>query len=57
MPTITIQQFRATLAGGSGRDTLVRAYRKLSRRPELATVMRAVDWVAWPPAALPETNA
>ena len=57
MPTITIQQFRATLVGGSERDTLVRAYRKLSHRPDLASAMRAMDWVAWPPAASPETNA
>jgi len=57
MRTITIHQFRATLAGESDRDALVRAYRHLSRRPELATTMAARDWAAWPPAASPETNA
>ena len=55
MPTITIQQFRAFLAGGSGRNALVRAYRRLSRHPEAAAAMNAIGWREWPPAP-PETN-
>jgi len=46
MPTISIQEFRATLRGGSDRDVL--AYRRLARRPELAMAMRGGEWAAWP---------
>jgi hypothetical protein len=51
MPTMSIQQFRATLQRGSDRGVLVRAYRQLARRPELAMEMRGGEWAAWPAAA------
>jgi hypothetical protein len=47
MPRISIQQFRATLAGGARPGTLVRAYRELARRPELALGARYSDWPVW----------
>jgi len=56
MPRISIQQFRAAIAGRAD-DDAVRAYRELARRPALAVAMRGVDWVAWPPAAQTRTGA
>lgn len=53
MPRLTIQQFRATLTATAGDGVMVRAYRELARRPELATGMRSIDWGAWPPALSP----
>lgn len=50
MPRLSIQQFRATLTAAKGDGVLVRAYRELARRPELATGMRATEWAAWPAA-------
>jgi hypothetical protein len=50
MPRLTIQQFRATLAAGDGDGTLVRAYRELARRPDLASALRTTEWAAWPSA-------
>ncbi|HEU4562370.1 MAG TPA: hypothetical protein VFS20_31355 [Longimicrobium sp.] len=47
MPRLTIQQFRTTLDAGSGRGTLVHAYRELARRPELAARMNGNDWIPW----------
>ncbi|HVG45029.1 MAG TPA: hypothetical protein VM890_09875 [Longimicrobium sp.] len=47
MPRIGIQQFRAALAGRSSPDALVRAYRELTRRPELAARMVYGDWPIW----------
>jgi hypothetical protein len=55
MPRVSIQQFRATLAGRSDQGAAVRAYRALARRPE-AAAMTFVDWVAWPPAAAPAAS-
>lgn len=57
MPRITIQQFRAKLAGCADTNAAVRAYRNLARHPELAAAMRAGDWVTWPPAAPPRASA
>ncbi|HVG45025.1 MAG TPA: hypothetical protein VM890_09855 [Longimicrobium sp.] len=51
MPRVSIQQFRATLAGRSDQGTVVRAYRKLARRPEVVTAVAFADWTTWPPAA------
>jgi cob(I)alamin adenosyltransferase len=56
MSRVSIQQFRATLAGRSDQSAVVHAYRALARRPEMAT-MTFVDWVAWPPAATPTAGA
>jgi hypothetical protein len=57
MPRISIQQFRATLASRSDQGALVRAYRRLTRRAELAAGMVHADWAVWPPAAAPATSA
>jgi hypothetical protein len=46
MPRVTIQQFRAALAGRSDEALLVRAYRRLARRPELAGNLRG-EWSPW----------
>lgn len=53
MPRPTIQQFRATLAGRAEPGALVRAYREITRRPELATGAGFAGWGDWagPPAA------
>jgi hypothetical protein len=47
MLRITIQQFRALLAGRVDTNGAVRGYRQLGRRPDLAAGMRAGDWVPW----------
>ena len=47
MPRISIQQFRAALAGRSQPGALVRAYRELTRRPDLASGMVHNDWPIW----------
>jgi hypothetical protein len=57
MPRISIQQFRATLASRSDQGALVRAYRTMTRRPELAAGMLHAEWTIWPPAAAPATSA
>lgn len=57
MPKITIQQFRAMMTGHTGPGTLVRAYREITRRPELVAGMRAAGWAEWPETALPAPNA
>ena len=56
MPRVTIQQFRAALAGRADPRPLVRAYRELARRPGLAGAMLAQGWPVWeqqdpPPAS------
>jgi hypothetical protein len=51
MPRVTFHQFRAALVGRSEPDTLVRAYREVARRPELAAKLRAGDWIVWTQAA------
>jgi hypothetical protein len=56
MQTLSIQQFRAAVGGAAAGGTLVRAYRELARRPELATTMRAGEWAAWPAAAVSSTG-
>jgi len=45
MPTTSIQQFRALLAHGT--DAGATAYRKLARRPNLATAVRTAGWIPW----------
>ena len=47
MSRISIQHFRAALAGRSEQSALVRAYRRLARRPELAAGMAYGDWPVW----------
>jgi len=47
MPRISIQQFSAALAGRSDAGALVRAYRRLTRRPELAAGMAHSEWAMW----------
>ena len=57
MTTVSIQQFRATLAGRSDQGTLVRAYRALARRPEMAAGLVTGEWAAWPTVATPVASA
>ena len=54
MPRLTIQQFRATLDGRTDAGTLVRAYREITRQPELAVGAGFAGWGDWttPPGAL-----
>lgn len=48
MSRVSIQQFRARLAVPRADDgALVRAYRELSRRPELAAGARVGEWIPW----------
>ena len=57
MPRVTIQQFRATLAGRAASGALVRAYREITLRPDLVAGMRAAGWAEWPDATSPVPNA
>ncbi|HSU12612.1 hypothetical protein [Longimicrobium sp.] len=56
MPRISIQQFRARIIDRSEPGALLRAYREITRRPDLATGMQAAEWAAWP-SAVAETTA
>ena len=55
MSRISIHQFRARLAVPRADDgPLVRAYRELSRRPDVAAGARVNDWIPWGGAAAAE---
>jgi hypothetical protein len=55
MSRISIQQFRLRLAVPRADDgPLVRAYRVLSRRPDLAAGARVNEWIPWGGAASAE---
>jgi hypothetical protein len=58
MPRVTIQQFHATLTGAD-RGGLMRSYRELTHRPDLAAETRHADWILWTeiPAASPASAA
>lgn len=47
MPRITIQQFRAILAGRADTNAAVRGYRELARRPDVAGGMLHSEWNVW----------
>lgn len=47
MPRLSIEQFRAALASRSSASAILRAYRELARRPELAARMQANGWIPW----------
>jgi hypothetical protein len=48
MSRVSIQQFRARLAEPrAGDGPLLRAYRMLSRRPDLAAGARMDGWIPW----------
>jgi hypothetical protein len=47
MPRVSIQLFRAALAGCSANGVFAGAYRELTRRPELAARMVPADWIPW----------
>lgn len=47
MTRLTIGHFRAVLAGRADANAAVRAYRELTRRPELAAGMYRSDWIPW----------
>ena len=52
MSRVSIQQFRSRLAVPRADDgPLVRAYRELSRRPDLAAGARTGGWIPWGAAA------
>jgi hypothetical protein len=52
MSRVSIQQFRSRLAVPRADDgPLVRAYRELSRRPDLADGARMGGWIPWGVAA------
>jgi hypothetical protein len=53
MHRVTIQQFRAALAGRSNPGALVRAYRELTRRPDLAKGVVYSEWAMWTRANVP----
>ncbi|HVG45026.1 MAG TPA: hypothetical protein VM890_09860 [Longimicrobium sp.] len=57
MTTVSIQQFRATLASRSEQSALVRTYRRLARRPEMAAGLVTGEWAAWPTVATPVASA
>jgi hypothetical protein len=50
MPRITIEQFFALVASRASRaetNPVVRGYRELGRRPDLAAGMHPNDWIPW----------
>ncbi|HEX9938826.1 MAG TPA: hypothetical protein VGB15_16930 [Longimicrobium sp.] len=47
MPRITIEQFFALVASRAETNPVVRGYRELGRRPELAAGMHANEWIPW----------
>jgi hypothetical protein len=47
MPKVSIQQFRAALAGRSDRGGLVRVYRELSGRPAAGSAAGFAAWGDW----------
>jgi|GEM_PF-5527597 len=52
MSRVSIQQLRARLAMPRADDgPLVRAYRELSRRPDVAAGARVNEWIPWGAAA------
>ncbi|WP_420125785.1 hypothetical protein [Longimicrobium sp.] len=52
MSRVSIQQFRSRLAvPRAGDGPLVRAYRELSRRPDVAAGARMDGWIPWGVAA------
>jgi hypothetical protein len=53
MRRVTIQQFRAALAGRSSQGALVNAYRDLTRRPDLAAGVVYAEWAMWTNANAP----
>jgi hypothetical protein len=57
MSRMSIQQFRAALARRPEEGPLVRAYRALARRPEVASGPLFSEWAAWPAVATPTTSA
>jgi len=57
MPRTSIQQFRADLASRSEQSALVRAYRELARRRDVATGMIHHEWAVWPPVAAAQASA
>jgi hypothetical protein len=55
MSRVSIQQFRSRLAVPRADDgPLVRAYRELSRRPDVAASARMGGWIPWDGAAAAE---
>jgi hypothetical protein len=57
MPRITIQQFRALLAGRADTNAAVRGYRELACRPEVAGGMLHSEWNVWTTATAPAAAA
>jgi hypothetical protein len=57
MPRITIQQFRARLAGRAEQDTSTHVYLEIAQRPDLTREMGPRDWSPWPQLAAPRMAA
>ncbi|SOD02872.1 hypothetical protein SAMN05216486_10611 [bacterium JGI 053] len=57
MQKITIEQFRETLATRADQSAFGRAYRELSRRPEVVAGLVPGEWAAWPTVATPVASA
>ena len=47
MPRGSIRQFRTSLAARGEQGSVVRAYRELARRPQLAAGMVRNEWALW----------
>lgn len=57
MTRITIQQFRNLLSSRAEPGTVARAYREITRRPDLVAGIRAAGWAEWPDVATPAPNS
>ncbi len=57
MPRVSIQQFRAALASRTEQGAVVRAYRELTRRPDVAAGTSFGEWAAWPALVTPAASA
>lgn len=47
MPRLSIQQFRALIAGRAASDTAAHAYRQLANSPRLVAGLSLDGWIPW----------
>ena len=59
MPRLTIEEFRARLVDRTTATPLLRAYRDLGRRPDVALSLRGpgLGWAEWPEPGLRAAGA